>query len=146
MSIARRRIGLVGCVKEKAPWAAPAKDLYRSTLFLSRRRFVERSCSEWWILSAEHGLVHPDDVLGPYDRALKDAGRPERRAWSARVLAQLDQRAHLKPGDVIELHAGSEYREFGLVTGLVERGCVVENPTAGMSIGIQLGFYKRANG
>jgi len=50
-----------------------AKDLYVSTLFFGRRSFVERSCGQWWILSAEHGLVHPDEVLGPYDVTLKDA-------------------------------------------------------------------------
>jgi hypothetical protein len=61
-----RRIGLVGCVKDKAQVALPARDLYRSTLFAGRRRFVGRTCDDWWILSAEHGLVHPDDVLEPH--------------------------------------------------------------------------------
>lgn len=39
----RRRIGLVGCVKEKAGWAMPAQDLYTSSLFAGRRRYVEAS-------------------------------------------------------------------------------------------------------
>jgi hypothetical protein len=58
--VGARRIGLVGCVKEKAEARRPASSLYRSLLFRGRQRFVEHSCTEWWILSAEYGLVHPD--------------------------------------------------------------------------------------
>ncbi len=111
---------------------------------MGRRRYVERVCNEWWILSAEHGLVHPADHLAPYDVTLKDAGRTERRNWSARVLASIDDRVHLEPGDVFEIHAGAEYRDFGLLDGLRTRGCSVEIPTEGMRIGHQLRFYKEA--
>ena len=113
-----RRIGLVGCVKEKSVVAAPARDLYRSTLFKGRRSYVERSCDEWWVLSAEHGLVYPDDVLAPYDVTLKTFGRAERRRWSQRVLRLIDERIRPTPEDVFELHAGAEYREFSVEDGL----------------------------
>jgi hypothetical protein len=131
-------------VKEKAVDRRPAKDLYVSTLFFGRRSFVEQSCDQWWILSAEHGLVHPDEVLGPYDVTLKDASRLARREWSARVLEAIDERMQPSPCDVFEIHAGAEYRDFGLVEGLRTRGCKVEIPTKGMRIGDQLHFYKRA--
>jgi len=139
-----RRIGLVGCVKEKAAGPRAAKDLYVSTLFSGRRSFVERSCARWWILSAEHGLVHPDEVLCPYDVTLKDSSRSARREWSARVLGVIDAKVQPSPGDIFEIHAGAEYRDFGLVEGLRARGCKVEIPTEGMRIGHQLQFYSRA--
>jgi hypothetical protein len=139
-----RRIGLVGCVKEKSPFPQPARDLYTSTLFRGRRSFVETSCSEWWILSALHGLVDPSDVVAPYDLALKGLGRADRRRWSQQVLRSIDELVKVQPGDVVEFHAGAEYREFGLETGLMNRGCQIENPTLGMGIGIQLRFYKEA--
>jgi hypothetical protein len=113
-----RRIGLVGCVKEKATSAQRAKDLYTSTLFVGRRRYVERSCEQWWVLSAAHGLVHPDQLLAPYDVTLKNAGRANRRQWCSWVLAGIDERVRPRPGDVFEIHAGAEYRDFGLVDGL----------------------------
>jgi hypothetical protein len=138
-----RRIGLVGCVKEKRSVSSRAADLYTSTLFIGRRRYVERSCDEWWILSAEHGLVDPDQVLAPYDLALKKASRPDRRRWSERVLHAIDDQIILHPGDVVEIHAGAEYREFGLELGLQRSGCVIEIPTLGMPIGKQLQFYSR---
>ena len=144
MILTQRRIGLVGCVKDKTAVPQAAKDLYVSALFTGRRSYVERSSGAWWVLSAEHGLVHPDDVLVPYDVTLKDAGRPARRSWSKQVLSAIDQRIQPMRGDVFEIHAGKEYREFGLVDGLLDRGCVVEIPTEGMPIGVQLRFYKQA--
>ena len=42
IALVPRRIGLVGCVKEKAGTARPARDLYVSTLFVGRRAYVER--------------------------------------------------------------------------------------------------------
>ncbi|MFZ6005759.1 MAG: DUF6884 domain-containing protein [Actinomycetota bacterium] len=138
------RIGLVGCVKQKASRAMPAADLYESTLFEGRRAFVKLSCDRWWILSAEHGLVHPASVLEPYDRALKDMGRAERRAWSEHVLRSLDDAEGDLDGAVVEIHAGAEYRDFGVTDGLRRRGCQVEVPTEGMRIGRQLQFYAQA--
>lgn len=136
-----RRIGLVGCVKEKGVTPTAARDLYRSTLFAGRRAYVERSCDEWWILSAEHGLVHPDDVLEPYDVTLNIMGRSAKRRWSDGVLAAIGGRVEPNVGDVFEFHAGAEYRNWGLAEGLRRRGCTVEIPTEGMLIGRQLQFY-----
>lgn len=142
----RRRVGLVGCVKQKVPNAVAAQDLYVSTLFVGRRRYVERSCDEWWILSALHGLVHPEDVLEPYDLALNVLARSQRREWSKAVLAAIDDRIAVRPGDVVELHAGAEYRDFGLSEGLRQRGADIVNPTSGLGIGKQLAFYRRGAG
>ncbi len=139
-----RRIGLVGCVKKKTVVPMAARDLYLSALFLGRRPFVERSCGEWWILSAKHGLVHPDEVLAPYDVTLKDASRPARKDWSEQLLSTIDKRIRPEPDDVFEIHAGAEYREFGLTAGLLARGCLIENPTEGLGLGKQLQFYSNA--
>lgn len=141
-----RRIGLVGCVKEKSLFSARARDLYVSTLFRGRRDYVQHSCDEWWILSAEHGLVNPDDELLPYDVALKGQPRARLRTWSASVLDAIDEAIRPAPGDAFEVHAGAEYRDFGLVSGLLARGSAVEVPTASMRLGPQLRFYAEARG
>lgn len=139
-----RRIGLVGCVKAKRDRPSLARDLYVSTLFEGRRDYVERSCSEWWILSAAHGLVDPATVLAPYDVTLKTMSPADRRAWAARVVAEIDRRVGITPGDVVELHAGREYCEFGVAEALQARGARIERPTAGLGIGQQLAFYAAA--
>ena len=139
----QRRIGLVGCVKDKTAIPQAAKDLYISTLFTGRRSYVEWSSDSWWILSAKHGLVHPDEVLVPYNVALKDVGRLARRSWSDQLLLVIDERIQPSRGDVFEIHAGAEYREFGLLDGLRDRGCLIEIPTERMRIGEQLRFYRQ---
>ncbi len=44
---------------------SPAKDLYVSALFDKERAYAERTGIPWFILSAQHGLVAPDEVLEP---------------------------------------------------------------------------------
>jgi hypothetical protein len=116
------KIGLVGCVKQKRAVAASAEDLYTSPLFCGRRRYVERTCDDWFILSAKHGLVDKDQVLEPYDVTLKTASTGERRQWSRGVLAALGARLGDLSSMTFEIHAGSEYRDCGLPSGLVVAG------------------------
>ncbi len=137
------RVGLVGCVKAKRTTVSPAEDLYVSTLFAGRRRYVERTCDQWFVLSAKHGLLEPTAPVEPYDETLKTKGRLERRRWSESVLEQLDAALGDVAGATFEVHAGAEYREHGLTTGLLARGAHVEVPVEGLRIGEQLAFYAR---
>jgi hypothetical protein len=136
-----QRIGLVGCVKGKLPHAARARDLYVSPLFIGRRRYVERSCDSWYILSAKHGLVHPDALLDPYDQTLVGASVAERRRWGEMVLRQVDAELGPVKGCLFEVHAGSAYLEYRLVDGLRARGAAVERPAGRRPIGALLAFY-----
>lgn len=140
-----RRIGLVGCVKDKRSKAAMAQDLYVSTLFVGRRAYVERTCDEWFVLSALHGLVKPTQMLEPYDVTLVGAPRQRRREWADATLQQIDSQIGTLSGLEIELHAGADYRDFGLVDGLQRRGATVVVPALGLSQGRQLAFYADAN-
>lgn len=135
------RVGLVGCVKSKRSYAAPAKDLYTSPLFVGRRRCVEQTCDRWYILSALHGLVRPDDELAPYDRTLTEASTPQRRRWSENVIRQLEEEFVSLKGLAFDLHAGAAYARFGLEGGLRARGATVSTPTAGLPLGRQLAYY-----
>ncbi len=135
------RIGLVGCVKSKHDQPSPARDLYISTLFVGRRRHVERTCDDWFVLSAKHGLVRPETVIEPYDVALTTLSSRERREWSRTVLAQLGSQVGDLASHEFEIHAGSSYRDFGLIEGLVTSGATVEVPAAGLAQGEQLAFY-----
>jgi len=137
-----QRVGLVGCVKSKRSGPTAAADLYTSTLFVGRRRWVEASCERWFILSAKHGLVPPDEVIEPYDEALTDKGRAERRAWAERVLAQLRERLGELGRYRFEIHAGMPYVDHGLRVGLVAAGAEVVIPTEGLRQGEQLAFYR----
>jgi hypothetical protein len=65
-------IVLVACVKSKETRPAAAKDLYISALFRKERAYADCAGVPWFILSAEHGLVAPDEWLAPYERYLTD--------------------------------------------------------------------------
>ena len=135
------RIGLVGCVAEKLDRSAPARDLYRSALFIGRRRYVDASCDDWFILSAKHGLVRQNDMLDPYDQALTGTSRATRRAWAMRVIDQIVETIETLQDTTFEIHAGADYFGFGLEDGLIRLGSHVEVPTRGLRVGKQLHFY-----
>lgn len=86
MTDTERTIVLVACAGKKLPHAAPAKDLYASSLFEKSRAYAEDRAAAWFILSALHGLVEPDAVIEPYDVNLNDMSAAARRAWSRRVI------------------------------------------------------------
>jgi hypothetical protein len=136
------RVGLVGCVATKRSEPTPARDLYTSPLFAGRRAAVARSCDSWFILSAMHGLVPPDQVLAPYDLALGDLSAAERRTWSRAVLADLEDELGDLGAHVFEVHAGADYVEHGLSAGLREAGAQVERPLEGLALGEQLAWYR----
>ena len=135
------KIGLVGCVKTKRTTGALARDLYTSTLFAGRRRYVEESSDRWFVLSALHGLVRDDEWLEPYDETLNDQSTQSKRRWAEKVLADLDSLGLDFRSTTFEIHAGNEYRSFGLVDGLRARGATVEVPAAHLGQGEQLAFY-----
>lgn len=138
---ARPRVGLVGCVKTKLEWDAPAEDLYASPLFRGRRARVERTCDRWFILSAKHRLLRPKDVIAPYDLSLASFSDADRRRWSAAVLEDLHAQLGALAGFEFEIHAGHEYRNYGLRDGLDRAGALSVCPVAGLDLGGQLRYY-----
>ncbi len=135
-------IVLIGCVKTKRDHAAAAKDLYVSDYFLKMRAYAEASGRPWFILSAEHGLVCPDDWLEPYELYLLDTPRDTRRAWGQKVTAQLEQTVGPLGGLTVEIHAGAAYVE-SLDEPLRSLGAQVIDELHGLSIGHRLSWYLR---
>ncbi|TKB93790.1 MAG: hypothetical protein E8D40_04125 [Nitrospira sp.] len=128
---------LVSCVSQKREHACAARDLYVSDLFLKARRFAEASGCLWFILSAVHELVAPDQVIAPYERTLNTMRAVDRRAWGERVAAQLAE-AVSDLSRVVFL-AGERYREF-LARHLASRGVEVSVPMEWLRIGEQLSW------
>ena len=116
---------LVSCVSQKAEGPAKAKDLYTSPWFIAARAYAEKMSHDWFVLSAKHGLLHPDTQIEPYDCTLKDMTASERRQWASKVLDQL--RLLLPRVEEVVLLAGKRYREF-LVEPLEREGEAVWAP------------------
>jgi cytoplasmic iron level regulating protein YaaA (DUF328/UPF0246 family) len=135
------RVALVSCVKQKRQSASPAQDLYLSQLFRGLRRYAETHADTWYILSAEHGVLRPDEVVAPYELTLNTMPKAERLAWADRVQRQL---LELLPADAqIILLAGLRYREQ-IEPFLRKRGFSVTVPLEGLKIGEQLQRLKQA--
>jgi hypothetical protein len=138
-----RTVYLVSCVGEKRPVPTLAKDLYTSSWFKKARHYAEWSGNPWFILSAEHGLVSPDQVLAPYEKTLNTMPIAERRKWAQRVSSQLEEVVPRMERAVFL--AGQRYREF-VADHLRKRNILVEIPMQGLRIGEQLSWLSNHDG
>ena len=132
---------LIGCVGQKRTEPAPARDLYTSLLWQKRRHYAEGTGKPWMVLSAEHGLLDPSEVIAPYDRALASEPRAYREQWSGSTADAVITAANRLGVRKIEAHAGAAYLENGLIRALEEAGLTVTRPLVGLRIGEQYAWY-----
>lgn len=129
-----KTVVLVSCVGKKLSHPAPAARLYHSAWFGKARAYAEFTGDEWYILSAKHGLLHPEQVIEPYDATLNAMPADERKRWADMVLRQVVE--HIPGCSRVVVLAGRRYRER-LVGLMRESGYAVEVPMEGMGIGQQ---------
>lgn len=112
------KVGILACSKTKAPVPLPAKVLYRGRTFrMAYRLLIGMGCERVIVLSAEHGAIDAETVIGPYSRSLSYVDARTRRAWERRAAADLKRL--LSPEDEVvavvpSLYAGA-LREAGLL-------------------------------
>ncbi|MGD8202440.1 DUF6000 family protein [Ornithinimicrobium sp. W1679] len=131
---------LIGCVKSKQASGALAKDLYTSNYFAKMRAYAESTGKPWYILSAEHGLVAPDDWLEPYDCYLAKTGPAYQQDWGRKVARQLEEALGPLEGRIFDIHAGSTYVK-AVDAAVSSKGAVLLDQLKGMSIGQRLSWY-----
>jgi hypothetical protein len=129
------RVALVSCVKSKQSAAARASELYTSDLFRKMREYARANSDAWYILSAEHGLLDPNQVIEPYERTLNTMGKADRDTWAKKVQQRLLE--VIPPNSQVIILAGERYRE-GIVPFLEEHAFQVIVPMEGLSFGRQL--------
>lgn len=135
-----RTVAFVACVGKKGVTAAPARSLYTSAWFVKARSYAEQHADAWYILSARHGLVTPDQPLEPYEQTLNAMPCNERRRWVAQVWRAIVQVADV--GDRLVFLAGQRYREL-VVPVLAGLGYTTQVPMLGLGIGRQLAWLER---
>jgi len=101
-------IGLVSGTHAKHDKAMKAGDLYRSPLFILSRRYVEKHCDDWGILSAKHGLLDPEMIIEPYFQALQEMRPMDRARWARSVRGQIIDR--WGSSTIFMVFAGKHYR------------------------------------
>lgn len=136
-----RKICLISCSSTKSASKSKAKDLYTSALFKKSRKWAEIIGSDWYILSAKHGLVAPESPLAPYDESLKDVTKQQRDKWGEAVFKRLQTVA--RPSDLIFFLAGSNYSDV-IMDSLLKAEYRIAQPLGGMSIGRRLRWLDAA--
>lgn len=137
----KKTIALIACGKNKLPHAALAKELYIGELFKKARKYSENVHSSYYILSALHGLVDPNECLEPYNYTLNDLSKSEVVNWSNKVHHQLQQVISVDEVSDIYIYAGKNYRNH-LVPLLLADGYKISLPLEGLGIGEQLSWFK----
>lgn len=152
------RVALVGCGASKLGHAAPARELYTGDLFRKASAWAQTHADRWYVLSARHGLVHPDTVLEPYDQRMP-TDVDSKRTWAMQVDATLRCQnadlsrysmhsrdtdpdvmglgAHVMSGHTVAITmlAGAAYCE--VLAPKVATWATVTRPLAGLGIGQQ---------
>ena len=123
------RVVLIGSSGVTADGPVRVGELFRSPGFARAREHAVHSQLPWFVLSAKHGLLEPDDVVAPYALELGDASTVYRSAWGEWVAAQLGERVQLR-GATVEVHGGVDFAQ-PLRQPLARRGAALELPLPG---------------
>ena len=123
------RVALLGSSGATAGGPTRVADLFQSAGFARARNHVLASGMPWFVLSAKHGLLEPDDVVAPYDLELGNSSTVYRSAWGEWVAAQLGERVQLA-GATVEVHGGVDFAQ-PLRQPLARRGAALELPLPG---------------
>jgi hypothetical protein len=119
-----RTLVLAGCGKSKTDTQVPAKDLYTSGYFSLKRTHGEYA-DKWRIISAEHGLLHPETVVAPYETEWSDLSDKEEAELVDSIVANLQPL--LEDIDTIIFLAGKNYR-YPVIEALDHDDVVIVEP------------------
>jgi cytoplasmic iron level regulating protein YaaA (DUF328/UPF0246 family) len=134
------KVVLISCVCKKLDGAHPAYLLYISDWFRKAWKYAQCFGDQQFILSAEYGLINPNEIVENYEKTLNAMNVKERRAWADQVFLSLKK--ILKGDESVVFLAGQKYREF-LIKRVESLGCKVEVPLEGLRIGEQKAWLKR---
>lgn len=131
-----KNVFIIACCYKKLDKKAEAKDLYISNLFKASRSLAESyPVSEWWIVSAKYGLVHPNQVIEPYDLGLGSMAKKDRERWGAYVRRDIVRRVK-NPGKIVLL-CGEDYTRH-IIDGAKVLTKKVYVPLKGLALGEQV--------
>jgi hypothetical protein len=100
---------LLGSIGDRVNVPAPAKEVYREVAFQLGRLDAELSGSEWFVLSAEHGLLAPNEWMSPDSRTLADMEPSYRVVWAAWVVARLQSMVGSLDGMIVRVDAPTAF-------------------------------------
>ena len=133
-------ICLVACTSRKGDQPAPAELIYKSPLFSAARSYAKKRANQWFILSAKHGLLSPNDVIDPYNESLMSKSESQIQRWAKGVHKAFT--AHVPPGGRVIFLAGSVYRSQ-LASRFEVEGRETAAPLSALGIGSQVAWLQK---
>lgn len=134
------KVALISCTKLKENKPCVASAMYMpSPLFKKAKAYVGERYKYWYILSAEYGLLRPNEWIFPYDKTLNKMRSDDIKEWAMMVFQDLKT---LNVNEV-DFYAGEKYRKY-LIPMLEAEGIKCNVPLKGLGIGQQLQFYKES--
>ena len=84
------KIAILPCSQKKAKVSCSAGNMYKSSLFILRKRYAKDvlGCDKIYILSAKYGLIEENEIIEPYDTKLDTLSEAEYFDWQCQIYTQ----------------------------------------------------------
>ena len=128
-----QRIGLVAEAKQRRGGIRQAREQFdRSPVFRRARDYCERTYGEWYILSADHHVLAPHQVVGPGGNHVHTFSAEDRFQWAERVATRLYEMNRQRGGSLsFVLFASQRYADLVLRAA---PDLTLELPLSGMGL------------
>jgi hypothetical protein len=120
----------------------PAQEQDGSPLFLKRLRYAQGMGKPYYVYSAKHGLVDPNEMIHAHDVVMDDLSPNERQALGQNAVARLKNDRGQLDGVIVEVH-GSKSSIAALNPYFSAEGARMLTPTDNMTMPEQLDWYDR---
>jgi len=105
------KVVLLSCTQAKLNKLSKAQDLYSPSPFFQTTKTIGESLKpdKTYILSSKHHLVPLDKLLEPYDMALKDFNKFQKKQWAEIVISQMNGEGIILEYDTFIFLTDNEY-------------------------------------
>jgi len=115
--ITKKRIAIVNCKSKKQDYACSADEMYSpSSVYRIQREFFLKGYDDWYIISSEYGIIHPNQIIEPYNRTLGLSSvnmdkNNQIQGWEESTLKQVDNQLTymVNKGWVVDFHVSKKY-------------------------------------
>ena len=119
---------------------------YTSDYFNKMRAYAETTGLPWFILSAEHGLVSPDEWLEPYERYLPATAHATTAGPGDRMSPYSSSRQWARSADLLSMFTPVPPTSKPSRNALRASGAQVTDQLKGFSFGRRLSWYLQHRG
>jgi len=130
-----KTVCLISCGSKKREGKHPAKDLYIGNYFAASRKYAEKKCHAYYIISGLHGLLGKDQEVEKYEYSLVGSKKNKFEFKKTKVPGIVEFFLNTYKPDTIKIISLLSESYSGLITPLKEAGYSVDEPCAGLPIG-----------